>query len=172
MAAVGPSETVKNITDDIKLIAQTEIELAKAEVMPKVKSAGLGAGLLGGAGYFALNAASLLYVAASLGVGILFMGFFQVVPALALGFTAVAVLMLLIAGILALIGKGKLQAMKDPQPKLAIAQAQGVVEDVKGAVHRGKDGVPASITARPRDVIAVTDRQPPAAPPPATPPTV
>lgn len=165
----SPGETVKNITDDIKLIARTEIELAKSEVMPKVKSAGLGAGLLGGAGYFALNAASLLYVAASLGVGIWLMSFLDVVPAIALGFVAVAVLMLIIAGILALIGKVKLGAVKDPQPKLAIAHAQGVVSDVKGAVQRGTDSLPASITARPRDVVPTHPGSNPPATPPATP---
>lgn len=163
----GPSETVKSITEDVKFIAKTEIELAKAEVLPKVKSAGIGAGLLGGAGYFALNAASLLYVAASLGVGILLMSVFEILPAITLGFVIVAVVMLLIAGILALVGKGKLEAMKDPQPKLAISQAEGVVEDLKGAVRRGQDGVPASITARSRAVVVPgsPDSQPPAVPP-------
>lgn len=164
----GPSETVKNITDDIKLIAKTELELAKVEVMPKVKSAGLGAGLLGGAGYLALHAASLLYVAASLGVGILFMNWMDAVPAIALGFTAVAVLMLLLAAIFALVGKAKLEAMQNPQPELAMAQAQGVVADVKGAVQRGKDGIPASITARPRDpVLPGQDLRPSSTPPAA-----
>lgn len=148
MASSGPQDTIKSISEDVRSLVQAEVALAKAELMPKAKSAGLGAGLLGGAGYLALNAATLLYIAASIGVGILLGGAVGVVPGIALGFLIVAVVMLAIAAVCVFIGQAKLKAMKDPKPELAIANAQGAITDVKDAVARGKNAVPSSVFHR------------------------
>lgn len=148
MADSDPRDTIKSITDDVKTLVQAEVALAKEELLPKAKSAGLGAGLLGGAGYFAINAATLLFVAASIGVGLLLIDAVGVAAAMALGFLIVAVALLLIAGICALIGQAKLKALKDATPQLTIDQANGAVSDVKAAVARGKSTVPSSVFQR------------------------
>ncbi len=148
MPDTDPRVTVQNISADVKALVDAEIALAKAELMPKAKSAGLGAGLFGAAGYFAISAASLLYVAASLGVGSLLGGLVGTVPGIALGFLIVAVVMLIMAGIMAVVGKMKLEALKDVKPEMTIANAQGVATDVQGAIARGRDEAPSSIFQR------------------------
>ena len=68
MADLAVGDIIKNITDDVKLLVQDQIELAKAELMPAAKKGGTGAGLFGAAGYFALSATILLYFAAAFGL--------------------------------------------------------------------------------------------------------
>ncbi|WP_051208849.1 phage holin family protein [Propionicicella superfundia] len=148
MADSDPRGTIQDITADVKALVQAEVALAKAELLPKAKSAGIGAGLLGAAGYFAICAAGLLYIAASIGVGILLGGAVGTVPGIALGFVIVGVVMLILAGLLAFVGQGKLKELKDATPELTVANAQGAVTDVKDAVTRGKDSVPASVFQR------------------------
>lgn len=124
--AVG--DIIKNITDDVKHLVQSEIELAKAELVPSAKKAGIGAGMFGGAGYFGINGLSLLYIAAALGI-------YALGLSLWLSFLIVAAVLLLIAGILALIGLRNVKQVKGPEK--TIAQAQQTVTEVKAAVQHG-----------------------------------
>ena len=50
-------EVAKELTSDVSLLVRQEIELAKAEMAAKARTAALGLGLLGGAGVVALCAA-------------------------------------------------------------------------------------------------------------------
>lgn len=122
--AVG--DLVKSISDDVKHLVQSEIELAKAELIPSAKKAGIGAGMFGGAGYFGINGLTLLYVAIALGI-------FALGLPLWLSFLIVAVVLLLLAGILALIGLRNVKQVKGPER--TIAQAQTTVAEIKGAVQ-------------------------------------
>ena len=67
MADLPVGDIIKDITDDVKLLVQDQIELAKAELIPAAKNGGTGAGLFGAAGYFAISATILLYFAAAWG---------------------------------------------------------------------------------------------------------
>lgn len=118
---------ITDITNDAKGLAKGEIELAKAELVPAAKSAGIGAGLFGAAGYFGINAASLLYIALALGIAALGLPYW-------LAFLIVAVLLLVIAGVCALIGRAQVKKVKGPQR--TIAQAKETVAELKGAVQR------------------------------------
>src|SRR3954454_24240195 len=55
-------------TRDLSLLVHKEVELAKTEITAELKKAGIGAGLLGGAGFIGLFALLLLLVAAALGL--------------------------------------------------------------------------------------------------------
>jgi len=125
--AVG--DLIKGITDDVKSLVRGEIELAKAELVPSAKNAGVGAGMFGGAGYFGVNGLLLLYIAAALGLAALG------VPAW-LAFVIVGVVLLVIAGILALIGLRLVKKVKGPEA--TVAQANQTVTEVKAAIQRGK----------------------------------
>jgi len=48
------SELVKDLSREVSTLVHQEIALAKAEMAEKGKKAGIGAGMLGGAGVFAL----------------------------------------------------------------------------------------------------------------------
>lgn len=124
--AVG--DIVKSITDDVKHLVQSEIELAKAELIPSAKKAGIGAGMFGGAGYFGINGLSLLYVTIALLINRLGLSLW-------LSFLIVSVVLLLIAGILALVGLRTVKQVKGPEK--TIAEAKGTIADVKGAIQRG-----------------------------------
>ncbi|GAB3625136.1 hypothetical protein GCM10027418_32230 [Mariniluteicoccus endophyticus] len=127
--AVG--DLVKLISDDVKTLVQGEIQLAKSELVPSAKNAGVGAGMFGAAGYLGLNAVSLLFIAGALGFAKLFDA-----PTgwIALGFVSMAGVLLVLAGILALIGKGRIDKVKGPERTQAHAQA--TVDQVKAAVTR------------------------------------
>ena len=66
--------------------------------------------------------------------------------ATALGFVAMALILLILAGILALVGKGKLKDVK--APKSAITEAKKTVETFKGSLQRGVNSVDADVRDR------------------------
>ena len=127
MADLAVADIIKNITDDVKLLVQDQIELAKIELIPAAKNGGTGAGLFGAAGYFALSATILLYFAAAFGL---------VAAGLAawLAFLIVGVALLLIAAILA--GIGYLFVKRVKPPERTIAQANLASTEIKEAANR------------------------------------
>jgi membrane protein implicated in regulation of membrane protease activity len=127
MADRPVGEIIQGITDDAKLLVSDTVELAKTELMPSAKNAGIGAGMFGAAGYFGINALTLLYIAAALGLVAL-----GVAPWLA--FVIVAAVLLLVAAVLALIGYTRVKKVKSPER--TIAQAQESVAEISGAIKR------------------------------------
>jgi Putative Actinobacterial Holin-X, holin superfamily III len=127
VADLPVGDIIKNITNDVKLLVQDQIELAKVELIPAAKNGGTGAGLFGAAGYFALSATILLYFAAAFGL---------VAAGLAvwLAFLIVAAALLLIAAILAGIGYVFVRRVRGPER--TIAQANQTVAEVKEAADR------------------------------------
>ena len=127
MADQGVSDLIKGISDDVKLLVRDEIQLAKTELVPAAKNAGIGAGLFGAAGYFAISALSVLYFAAAFALA-------QVVDTW-LAFLIVGVALLLIAAVLGLVGFVLVKRVKAPEK--TIASANATVAEIKAAVQRG-----------------------------------
>lgn len=127
MADHGVGDVLKSISDDVKLLVRDEVELAKAELIPSAKNAGIGAGLFGAAGYFAICAAGLLYFAAAFGLVALGLAEW-------LAFLIVGVVLLLLAGVLALVGRARVKQVKAPERTMA--EANRTVEEVKTATSR------------------------------------
>lgn len=128
MADQGVGDLVKSISDDVKLLVRDEIQLAKAELVPAAKNAGIGAGMFGAAGYFGICALSVLYFAAAFGLVALGLSEW-------LSFLIVGVVLLVIAAILGLIGLTLVKKVKGPERTIATANA--AVNDLKAAVQRG-----------------------------------
>jgi len=126
-ASIG--ELVKQLSEQSSRLARQEVELAKAELAVKGKQAGIGAGMLGGAGVFGFYGLGALIAAAVL--------------ALATAVTAwlaaliVAAVLAAIGGILALQGKHKVQQATPPVPEQA---TESVKEDVQWAKTRAQQG--------------------------------
>jgi hypothetical protein len=101
-------QLVAQASDDLSGIVRAEIALAKAELRGDVKNAALGGGLFGAAGY--------LGVLASV-TGVLTVGYALVAAGLRpwLAFLIVTVAMLLVAGILALVGRSRLKRLGPPE---------------------------------------------------------
>ena len=127
MADQSVSDLIKGISDDVKLLVRDEIQLAKSELVPAAKNAGIGAGLFGAAGYFAISALSVLYFAAAFALA-------QVVETW-LAFLIVGVALLLIAAVLGLVGFLLVKRVKAPEK--TIANANATVAEIKAAVQRG-----------------------------------
>jgi hypothetical protein len=121
-------DLIKSITDDVKQLVRDEVALAKAELLPAAKNGGMGAGLFAGAGYFAISAFSVLYLAAGFGLAELFdWGVW-------LGLLVVGVVLLLVGGICGGIGYTLVKRVKPPEK--AIAQANQTVTEVKLAAQQ------------------------------------
>ena len=133
MADQSVSDLIKGITDDVKLLVRDEIQLAKTELVPAAKNAGIGAGMFGAAGYFGISALSVLYFAAAFALA-------QVVETW-LAFLIVGVALLLIAALLGLVGF--LLVRKVRGPKRTIANANATVAEIKAAVQRGNSAATA-----------------------------
>ncbi|MDR1430664.1 MAG: phage holin family protein [Propionibacteriaceae bacterium] len=133
---INVAELVENIQADVTTIVRGEIELAKAELVPQAKSAGIGAGLFGGAAYLAITGSILLVLgvgfAISLGYQALGLG---ILLALLCGFATLAVLFFILAGILALVGKGQFKFSK---PQQTIDSVEKSLDAVKTAVAAGR----------------------------------
>jgi hypothetical protein len=120
-------DIIKGITDDVKLLVRDEIALAKAELIPAAKNGGIGAGLFGAAGYFAICALSVLYFALAFGLAAAF-GW-----STWLGFLVVGIALFVLAGICG--GIGFMLVKKVKPPERAIAQANQTVTEVKAAAQ-------------------------------------
>jgi uncharacterized membrane protein YqjE len=121
------AELMRDLSQQSTELIRQEIELAKAELRAKGKSAGVGAGMFGAAGLIAL-----------FGVGALTA---CLVLALATAMDAwlaaliVAVVYLAVAGVAALLGKTKVQEATPPAPEQAIASTK---EDVRWTKQRAQ----------------------------------
>ncbi len=116
------AELVRRASEQVNTLVRDEIQLARAELSAKGKRVGKGAGLFGGAGLAALYAIGALIAAATLALDL-------VMPAWAAALI-VGVVLLLAAGVLALIGRDQLQKARPPMPE---ESAQSLRADV-GAV--------------------------------------
>lgn len=108
---------------DVSTLFRSEIALAKAEVTSDAKKAGKAIAMFVAAGFFGvLGLVFLLHTAA--------MGLIAAGLAPWLSYLIVTLVLFLIAGILALVGKGALKGFQG-KPKSAIANAQQTVDKVK-----------------------------------------
>ncbi len=117
-------ELVAVATRDLSLLIHKEVELAKAEITGELKKAGIGAGLLGGAGFIGYFALLLLCVAAALGLAA-----GTDIPTWA-GFLCVGGAFAGAAGLIALLGVGNLVRVGPPQRTI-----RTVKDDIAWAKH-------------------------------------
>jgi Putative Actinobacterial Holin-X, holin superfamily III len=122
-------ELLRDLSQQTSTLVRQEIELAKAELAEKGKQAGLGAGLLGGAGVvglLSLGALTACFIAA-----------LATAMATWLAALIVAVVYAAIAGALALVGKGRIRQATPAAPEQTI---ETVKEDVQWAKTRARSG--------------------------------
>jgi hypothetical protein len=127
MADRKVADLIKDIRGDVQLLVNDQVELAKSELTPAAKNAGIGGGMFGAAGYFGINAATLIYIAAALGLAALGLPYWA-------AFLIVAGVLLLIAAILALIGYTRIKKIKPPER--TIANGKALVSELSSAVNR------------------------------------
>jgi len=117
-------ELVKQLSDQTSRLVRDEIRLAQLELQEKGKRAGMGAGMFGGAGVVALYGVGVLIAAAVLGLA-------AAVDAW-LAALIVAVVLFVVAGVLALVGKKNV----DKAPSFPGNRVESVKADVEAAKER------------------------------------
>jgi hypothetical protein len=121
-------ELIGQLTEQLSRLVRDEARLAQAEVTQKAKKLGIGAGLFGGAGLMGFFGLAVLISAAVLGLA-------EVLPGW-LAALIVAVVLLAVAGVLALVGKKDVAQASPPLPTQAIAGVQADVATVKHGLSR------------------------------------
>jgi membrane protein len=124
------AELVRQLSDQTTLLARQEVALAKAELAEKGKRAGVGAGMFGGAGLVGAYAVGAFVAAAILGLATAVDGWLAAV--------IVGLVLAAVAGILALVGKNRVQEATPPLPEEAISSAKQDVETVKARAQEGR----------------------------------
>ena len=122
------AELVSQLTELVPRLVREEITLAQRELQEKGKRAGIGAGLFGGGGVVALYGGGALVAGAVLGLA-------EAVPAW-LAAVIVGVVLLVVAGVLALMGKRQVSAAGPPVPEQALRGVKHDVETVKESAKR------------------------------------
>ena len=122
-------ELLKQLSDQTATLVRQEMELARAELVQKGRQAGIGAGAFGGAGLVAFFAAGALTATLILALAT----FLEPWIAAAI----VTVVYGAIAGVLALMGKSRLQRATPPVPEQA---RESMREDVEVAKSRAQAG--------------------------------
>jgi MFS family permease len=108
-------ELVRQASEHVSTLVRAEIELAKTELSETVKRGGIGGGMFAAAGVIGLFSVPFLFVVIA-----------EVLVAVGLwrwlSYLIVWVLFLLIAGVLALIGRSQIKKIKKPERTLKTAK--------------------------------------------------
>jgi uncharacterized membrane protein YqjE len=127
------ADLVKRAADEISTLVRDELALAKAEMAEKAGRAGRGVGLFGGAGLVSLYGilGVLTGIVLLLGKAMTYWG-----AALLVG-----VVLLVVAGVLALVGRSEVRQATPPVPEEAVRGVRADIDTVTTAVeergHRG-----------------------------------
>lgn len=121
-------ELFRSMSEDLSALVRDEIRLAQAEVGQKAKKAGVGIGAFGGAGVVALYGLGVLIAAAVLGLSNV------VSPWLAA--LIVGVVLFVVAGVAALVGKKQLSQAAPPVPTETIASVKTDVAEIKESIRK------------------------------------
>ena len=127
-SSASTGELIGQLTDQLSRLVRDEVRLAQAEVTQKAKRLGIGAGLFGGAGIVALLGLGALVTAAILGLANVLPGWLAAI--------IVAVVLFLIAGVLAPLGRKDVQQATPPLPTDTIVSVQADIESVKQGISR------------------------------------
>jgi membrane protein len=121
-------ELVQQLSQQTAALVRQEMRLATVELQQKGKKAGIGAGMFGGAGLVALYGVGALIAAAILGIATFLEPWIAAV--------IVGVVLLAVAGILALTGKKQVEQAGPPVHEEALESAKRDVDEVKRAKAR------------------------------------
>jgi len=121
-------ELVKQVSEQVSVLVRDELKLAQLEMTRKGKQTGMGIGMLGGSGLVALYGLGCLIACVIIAIsGVL---------AAWLAALIVGAALLAVAGVAALIGKGRLQRATPPVPKETVSSVKADVEEIRERARR------------------------------------
>lgn len=119
-------QLVADATEQIGQLVRQEMALARAELTQSAKKAGTGAGLFGGAGLVALYGVAALVATAIISL--------DLVMPLWLAALVVGVVLLAVAGLLALVGKKQVSEAAPPAER-TVHNVKADIDTVRGGNH-------------------------------------
>lgn len=122
------AELIKNLSEEVSRLVKDEMRLARLELLQKGRRAGFGAGLFGAAGLTAFYGGAALIATVILLLAL-------VLPAWAAA-GIVGGALLILAGILALIGKNQVKQATPPMPEEAVESVRADIDVVKERARR------------------------------------
>ena len=121
-------DLVKEMTEQVSVLVRDELKLAQLELAGKGKQAAFGAGMFGASGVVAVYGVGCLLACAIIAIS-------GVVSAW-LAALIVGAVLLAVAGVMALLGKGRVSKATPPMPEQAVADVKADVEEIKERAHR------------------------------------
>lgn len=120
-----PRHPLVEIKDALSEFATQASSLAKAEIGPSAKAAGIGTGFFAGAAVFVFHALWMIVIVIALAVGLLLNAITPIGPmgSFTLGFLVSVLFSLLVAGVLFTLGRGKFSQVKMPEATMAETKA-------------------------------------------------
>jgi len=125
---LSTGQLVARISQQVSTLVHDEMQLAQAEMKRKALRAGVGAGLLANAGALALFGSGCLVAAAVLALNIVLAAWLSAI--------IVGGLLLIGAGMSALLGKGQVTRATPPLPSDAIQNVRSDIDAIKFGAHR------------------------------------
>lgn len=123
------ADLLKQMTQQANSLAQKEIELAKAEMEMKAKRIGVGIGAFGGAGLVGFLALGALTATLILALATSMDGW--------LAALVVTVAYAVVAGVMALVGRKKVEAGVPPVPEQAFESSERDIDEIRNSVKEG-----------------------------------
>jgi hypothetical protein len=121
-------DLVKLLSEQVSVLVRDELKLAQVEMTRKGKQAGVGAGMLGSGGLIALYGVGCLIACAVIAL--------SGVVAAWLAALIVGVALLSVAGVAALMGRGRLQKAAPPVPGQAVAGIKTDMDVIRERARR------------------------------------
>jgi uncharacterized membrane protein YqjE len=121
-------ELIKLMSEQVSTLVRDELKLAQLEMTRKGKQAGIGAGMMGGGGLIALYGLGCLIACAIIAISR------ELAPWLSA--LIVGAVLLVVAGIVALMGRAKLRQGTPPVPEEAVQSVKTDVEEIRERARR------------------------------------
>jgi Flp pilus assembly protein TadB len=121
-------ELVKQVTEQVSVLVRDELKLAQLEMTGKAKQAGKGMGMMGGGGLIALYGVACLIACVIIAISHSLQAWLSAL--------IVGAALLIVAGILAALGRGHMKKATPPMPTEAVDSVKTDVAEIKERAHR------------------------------------
>lgn len=121
-------ELVKQVTEQVSVLVRDEMKLAQLEMTSKARQAGKGAGMMGGGGLVALYGVACLIACVIIAISHVLQPWLSAL--------IVGAALLVVAGVLAALGRGHMKKATPPMPTEAVDSVKTDVAEIKERAHR------------------------------------
>ncbi len=122
------AELVKQVTEQVSTLVRDELKLAQLEMSGKARQAGKGMGMMGGGGLVALYGVACLIACVIIAISHSLQAWLSAL--------IVGAALLVVAGVLAALGRSHMKKATPPMPTEAVESVKTDVAEIKERVHQ------------------------------------